>query len=154
MEIQTKLFGTIEIDEDKIITLESGIIGFPSLNQFLLLYDQDKKGKATIYWLQSIDEPLFSLPVMDPLIVCETYNPMFEEELLKPIGEPLPQDMLVFTTLTVPSDSKNITINLKAPIVINTAAKKGCQLIIDNDDYLVRYPIYEILSAKQERAGE
>lgn len=52
-------------------------------------------------------------------------------------------------TLTVPADITKITSNLKAPIVVNPKTLKGCQLIVENDEYPVRYPIYEILNNKE-----
>lgn len=44
-----------------------------------------------------------------------------------------------------------MTINFKAPIIVNADTLKGVQLIADNNDYEVRYPIYSIL---EERKGE
>ena len=42
MKIKTKFFGEIEISDDKIITFENGIIGFPELRRFALLHDEEK----------------------------------------------------------------------------------------------------------------
>lgn len=61
--------------------------------------------------------------------------------------------MLVLVTLTVPSDIKKMSVNLRAPIVIHTDNRKACQVIVDDDKYLVKYPIYEILQAAK-KAGE
>lgn len=44
MVIKTRVFGEIEIDDTKIITFSSGIIGFPDLKKFTLLYDAEKTG--------------------------------------------------------------------------------------------------------------
>ena len=57
----------------------------------------------------------------------------------------------MFCVLTVPADITKMTINLKAPIIVNADTLKGVQLIADNNDYEVRYPIYSIL---EERKGE
>ena len=56
MKVQTKIFGEIEIGDDKIITFPGGIIGFPEMTKFTLLFDEEKK-PASIHWLQSLDEP-------------------------------------------------------------------------------------------------
>ena len=69
MKISTKIFGDIEIADDKIITFENGIIGFPDLKKFALLHDEEKGSNAGIRFLQSLEEPGFAMPVMDPLIV-------------------------------------------------------------------------------------
>jgi flagellar assembly factor FliW len=42
MKAKTRLFGEIEIADDKIITLEKGMIGFPDLNHFALIFDKEK----------------------------------------------------------------------------------------------------------------
>ena len=45
-------------------------------------------------------------------------------------------------------------MNLKAPIIINTDTLKGGQLIVEDDEYEVRFPIYDILKKAKEEAGE
>lgn len=151
MRIETKVFGDIEIAEDKIISFPSGIIGFPGLTEFTLVHDADK-GIGAIHWLQSIQEPAFAMPMMDPLIVEPGYNPAVEDELLKPLGELKPEEMLVMVTVTIPNDLTKMTVNLKGPIIINAANRTACQVIVDGDEYQVKFPIYERLNAK--KAGE
>ncbi len=154
MVTMTKVFGEIEIDDAKIITFDGGIIGFPDLKKFTLLYDSEKSGG--IKWLQSLDEPAFAMPVMDPLAVKETYNPVVEDELLKPLGELNPEEILVLVTVTVPKDLTKMSVNLQAPIVLNAENKKGCQIIVDNEggEFPVKFMVYDILQKKKERAGE
>ena len=41
MKVNTKIFGEIEISEDKVITFQDGIIGFPDLKRFALLHDEE-----------------------------------------------------------------------------------------------------------------
>lgn len=151
MRINTKVFGEIEISDDKIIRFPSGIIGFPYLTDFALVHDEEK-GVGAIHWLQSVQEPAFAMPVMDPLIVQPEYNPEVNDELLEPIGKIVEEELLVLVTVTVPSDLTKMTVNLRGPIIINAAEKKACQVIIEGDDYAVKFPIYDILNAK--KAGE
>lgn len=151
MTIQTKAFGEIAIDDDKIIVFPNGIIGFPDLTDFAMIHDEEN-GVGTIHWLQSLQEPGFAMPVMDPLIVKEDYNPEVDDELLKPLGKMNPDEILVLVTVTVPSDLTKMTVNLKGPIVISASEKKACQIIIEGDEYQVKFPIYDILQAK--KAGE
>ena len=42
MQIKTKVFGEITIDDDKIIDFPNGIVGFPDLVQFTLIHDEEK----------------------------------------------------------------------------------------------------------------
>ena len=149
MTITTNLFGEVEVVEEKLIKFEQGIIGFPDLKGFLLIHDEEDDNKK-ISWLQSVDEPAFAMPVIDPLIVDETYNPEIEDELLKPLMIKEESEILVLTTITVPSDTTKMTSNLKAPIIINVDNLKAAQLIVEDEKYLVKYPIYDILKSNKE----
>ena len=152
MKVNTRIFGEIDIAEEKIITFPGGIIGFPELTQFTLIHDEEKGVGAGIRWLQSMQEPAFAMPVMDPLLVKEDYNPEVNDELLEPAGNINVDNMLVLVTVTVPSDITKMTVNLRGPIVINAEEKKACQIIVDGDEYPVKYPIYEILQARKAGA--
>ena len=125
MKINTKVFGEVEIADDKIISFPSGIIGFPDLTEFALLHDE----------------------------VMPEYNPEVDDELLKHIGELNEEEILVLVTVTVPTDLTKMTVNLKGPVIINAAERKACQVIVEGEDYAVKYPIYEILNARK-KAGE
>lgn len=152
MIINTRVFGEVEITDDKIITFPGGIIGFPDMKQFTLLHDEEQGVSAGIRWLQSLDEPGFALPVMDPLVVKADYNPEIDDELLKGIGEVTADNLLVLVTVKVPSDLTKMSVNLQGPIIINVDERKACQIIVDADTYPVRFPIYEILQSR--KAGE
>lgn len=152
MKVETRVFGEIDIEDEKIIVFEDGIIGFPDLKKFALIYDEERGKKSEISWLQSMDEPVFALPVMNPLFIKEEYNPMVEEELLKPLGNLTPENTFVLVTVTVPQEVENISINLKAPIIINADEKKAAQIIVEGEE--VKYPIYDIIRPDKKKAGE
>lgn len=155
MKVQTKWFGDMEISEDKIFIFEKGIIGFENFKNFTILYDAEKGDKASIYWLQSTEEPSLAIPVINPGLVKEDYDPVVEDELVNSLGQNIKDAQLeVLTTITVPEDLKKMTCNLKAPIILNTDTMRGIQVIADNDDYMVRFPIYDILNNKNRKGGE
>ena len=149
MKLTTRLYGEIEVAEEKIIAFPNGIIGFPDMNQFTLIYDEEQGTGAGIRWLQSLDEPNFAMPVMDPLVVKADYNPNIEDELLSCIGEGTGDNLLVRVTVNVPADLTKMSVNLQGPFVINVDERKACQIIVDVDTYPVKYPIYDILQARK-----
>ena len=153
MKVNTRVFGEIDIEDEKSIFFEQGIIGFPDLQNFALIYNSEKEKKGAISWLQSLDEPTFALPVMDPLTMCPDYNPQVEDELLKPLGELTEDNLFVLVTVTVPQNIEEIAINLKAPIVINSVTRRAGQVIVE-DDYPVKYKIYDKIKEAKGKAGE
>lgn len=149
MRIETKWFGAIEVGDEKILTFEKGIIGFEDWKKYTLIYDVEKEEDVSIIWLQSVEEQTLAVPIMKPEIVMEGYDPIVEDEMINSLGSNIQDaNLLVFCVLTVPQDLKEMTINLKAPIIINADTLQGVQLIADNDDYMVKYPIYDILNKK------
>ena len=150
MFIKTKIFGDVEISDDKILTFEDGIIGFPELKHFTLIHDEEKGKDAGIRYFQSIEEPAFAMPVMNPLMVCEDYNPQVSEEFLSSLGNITDENIVVLVTVTVPTDLTKMTVNLQGPIIINSDEKKGAQIIVEGSEYPVKFPIYEILKSRKE----
>ena len=149
MIVQTRFFGKVDISDDKIIVFERGLMGFEECKNFTLLYDIEKEERPVITWLQSLDEPSLALPVINPLVVKPDYNPTVEDELLRHLGELNDENVVLLLTLTVPDDIKNMTANLKAPLIINSDTKKGVQIIVENSDYKVKYNIYDVLKGKK-----
>lgn len=149
MLVKTKFFGEVDLPEEKILTFDRGIIGLPDYKRYTILYDCEKE-ETNISWLQSVEEPTLALPVIKPWLVKQDYNPTVEDELLDSLGELTEENLVILLTMTVPSDIKEMTVNLKAPIVINADTRKGTQIIVENQDYEVKYKVYDILSQKRE----
>ena len=150
VEVNTRVFGKIAVEEDKIIRFESGILGFPDLKDFTLIYNLEKGTESGIKWLQSIQEPSFAIPVMNPELVMPGYEPKFPQDLLAPLGVDIEkEELLMLVTVTVPKEIEKTTVNLRAPIIINANTCKAVQLINDDENYSIKHAIYDSLMATQ-----
>lgn len=154
MVAETRFFGTIDIEEEKIINFPNGIIGMENLKNFALIYDSESEERSKISWLQSMDDPSMAFPVINPMDITETYTPIIEDELMKNIGDPADADVVIFVTMSIPSDLTKMTANLKAPFIINTVDRKAMQVIVENDDYEIKYNVYDAIQRLKEKAGE
>ena len=147
MQINTKWFGTVEIDAAKVITFEKGLIGFEDCSRFAIVYETEDKKEKPIMWLQSLDEQALALPIIKPEYIVDEYAPDVEDELVYKLGENVKSDdLMIFVTMTVPSDLTKMTCNLKA--------MKAVQAVAANEDYVVRFPVYNLLKERKEKAGE
>ncbi|MCF8240157.1 MAG: flagellar assembly protein FliW [Melioribacteraceae bacterium] len=124
MKINTKQFGTIEFDEEKVIKFESGLLGFEEYHDYLLITEEN----GYFYWLTSIDQPELVFPLFPIRLLEETYH---EESSFEP-----------FSIVTLDKNPANITVNLKAPVYLNQEAKTGFQKIIDDENYPVEYNLF------------
>lgn len=149
VEVNTRVFGKIAVEDEKIIRFDSGILGFPDLKDFTLIFNADKGNDSGIKWLQSLQEPGFALPVMNPELVMPGYEPVFPQELLAPLGDVESEEILMLVTVTVPKDITKTTVNLRAPIIINANTCKAVQLIADDEKYSIKHAIYDSLMATQ-----
>ena len=152
MLLLTKNFGEIEIDESKILTFEEGIPGFSHCTRFILLHDEaepeheDEAGHSAelICYLQSLDEPAVMFVLMNVAAVMPDYSPLISEADVADLG-PCDADVLVYNIAVVPDDITQLTVNLKAPLVIHTVTRKGKQVIVNNDEYGIRVHIFKAI---------
>lgn len=124
MKISSFQFGDIEIEENRIITFKDGIIGFEHLKKYILLND----GNPLFLWLISIDEPETVFPLFGVKVLTDEY--------------PFKDDFEAFGIVKLDKAIENITINLRAPVYINTDAKTGFQKILDDDKLPLDYKLF------------
>ena len=144
MLVKTRFFGEVDIEDEKILTFDNGIMGFEDMKRWTLIYDIEKGPEGPISWFQSLDMAELALPVINPYTVTAVYEPVVEDELLKPLGEFKDEELVTLLTITIPSeDPSKTTANFRAPILINPVNRKGIQVIVNNEDYPIKFSIYE-----------
>ena len=154
MKAKTRLFGDIDIPEEKILTFEQGVLGFDDCKKFTIIYDTSKNTESSISWLQCMDEPELAFPMISPFYVMEDYNPIVESEWLEPLGEVNEENIIIFVLMNIKSDVTKLTANMKAPIIINSDTRKAAQLIVENQDYEIKYNIYDVVQKQKKAKGE
>lgn len=153
MQVKTKHFGEVDLDENKIIHFEGGVLGFEEFKDYTILFDNEDGVQPNISWLQSIEEPSLSIPVISPFLIKEDYNPEIEDELLKSLDNLTDANLVVMVSITVPSDVSKISANLKAPFILNSDSRKGVQVIVENSDYEVKNYFYDKLDSIKTKKG-
>ncbi len=148
IQIDTFKFGTVGVEENKKISFESGLLGFPGLKDFMLIHD-DEKGIPSLMYLQSLEDKDVAFTVVNPLAVTDAYSPAVDDKDVEGLAELKEDNVLILVTLTIPEKTEEMTANLQAPIIINTETNKGVQVIAANDDLSVRQPVYEYLKSKK-----
>jgi len=148
MDINTDLFGKIQIDENAIIEFESGLPGFQDEKRFTLIKDREHF-TGVFSCLQSVENPSLAFTLLDTFSVLPDYNPLVDESDISDIGEYVKDDLQVYNVLFIAESVTDITVNLKAPIIINVKSKKGKQVIVDNAEYTIKYRIFEQLKNRK-----
>lgn len=145
MIIETKELGFVEIAEEEIIRFPRAIYGFSQADRFALL--KKKKDDANPFmWLQCVDakEPCFI--VADPHALFNDYAPAIPPEELALVGLRDAGDLRLLLIATVPGNVREITVNLRCPVIINARGNLAAQVILENDGLPMKY----LLFAKKE----
>lgn len=140
MKLITKYHGAIEYNEEDIITFKKGLPGFEDLKKFIVVPFEDNDVFSILISIEDIE---VGIPVVSPFHVDETYEFKLSDEKINELSVNSPEDILVLNTVTLNSNVKNITINMKAPIIINIKGKIGEQIILDNEKYRIKEPLFK-----------
>lgn len=145
MFIETSRFGTIQINQEDLLTFDEGLLGFVNLRKFVLLEDPSDE---IFVWLQSCELPEVAFPVLEP----ELFSPSYEVRLTKSDLEALcvveNGSIRSFSIVTIPQDPQQMTANLKAPIVVNTRTRKARQCVLQDNSLAIREPIFSLLQQR------
>jgi flagellar assembly factor FliW len=150
MTIQSKAYGSVEIDERQRILFPFGILGFENLKVYALL----DAAQQPFYWLQSLDVREIAFVLISPAIFRPDYEVKVFDDELSEIGLESVEDenALIFAIVTIPENQSKMTANLQGPIIINKETKQGRQLINSDPRWKTKHLILEELSAERTRA--
>ncbi len=143
MQVDSIRFGTLSVDDDKIIRFPKGLPGFEDEHRFFLM---DHAASSKIKWLHSADNPNLALVVADPFDLFEEYRPEVPDEIMRNLGITSSDGALVLTVLTVRAGQREgeppaISANLLAPIVISRDRRIGTQVLLRSGEYGVRHQV-------------
>jgi len=140
VKIETSRFGTLDLVEDKVIHVPSGLFGFPDSKRYTLL--EHRKGSPFV-WFQSVDNGSLAFVLIDPLLVKPDYEVRISPEDINELQlADAPDGIQTLVIVNITSGEKmELTVNLLGPIVINTKKKFGKQIILSDSEYSLRYPI-------------
>ncbi|GFZ30987.1 flagellar assembly factor FliW [Clostridium zeae] len=138
MKLETKYHGILNYEEEDIITFAKGLPGLQDLKKFILV---DFEENPIFKILHSVEDEEVGLVTVSPFDFINEYEFELKDSIVERLAIKDSNEILVLNTVTLSSKVENITTNLKAPIIINTKAKLGEQIIIDNEKYMIKHPL-------------
>lgn len=149
IRVETSRFGEITVEDQDVIELPAGLIGFPELKQYVLL-DHDKD--SPFKWLQSLSDGGIAFVLINPLLFKPEYTVEVNEAEVLDLGLESEEDAAISVIVTMPSDPQKMTANLKAPLVFNLQNRKGRQVILNNSEYTTRHNILDEVRKRTDNA--
>ncbi len=141
MKIKTTRFGTINIEEENIINMPFGMLGFLDKKRFVIL--QHKKN-SPFFWYQSIDDPSLAFVITSPFLFKPDYEIDMDDVLREMSwnGDRGKNNVELYVVVNIPKGSPDkMTANLIGPILINNKARQAVQMVISNSLYTHKFPL-------------
>lgn len=139
MKIATKFLGQIEVMQEQLYSFEEGILGFLEEKQFALI----PFGKNTPFMiLQSTSNVQIGFVLAFPYTFKIDYAFELSKQDIEALNIEKQEDIITYAIVTLKDTLPNSTINLLAPIIINTKTRQGRQIVLnENNQELLHFPL-------------
>ena len=134
MKITNTRFGEIEYDPTNTLDFPKGLIGFEHLHNFVVM---PKRKEGPLFWIQSVEDPEIAFVLTDPTNFFLDYRVIPDSGEREKLGIGKDDECVVFTVVTVPP-SREITLNLLAPLLFAPKTKRCLQVVLENSQYSTR----------------
>lgn len=135
-------YGELTFTADQVVDVQRPILGFPHLTKFGLV-KLPAQNSENLVLLQSLEDANVSFPCF----ALDIHNPLIEERDLTGTYDSLgikPEDGAILCILTIRQDDtgKNaITVNLRAPIFVDSVRRMAWQVVLNNPRYPIRHTL-------------
>ncbi|BAU26559.1 flagellar assembly factor FliW [Aneurinibacillus soli] len=144
--ITSSLFGEVDYTADEVYSFETGLPGFPEHKQFLLLKIEDSPFTV----LHAIDEDLYFI-LLDPFSFFSDYEFALPEHVIHQLSIEQREHVACYSIVVLRDPLHDSTANMAAPVVLNTANRKGMQLVLEKTPYSVKQPVFAVDSQEKIR---
>ncbi|MDH4318050.1 MAG: flagellar assembly protein FliW [Desulfobulbaceae bacterium] len=144
-------FGEIEYSKENSLHFPQGLVGFENLHDFVVM-PNEKNGP--LFWIQSVEDPEIAFVLTDPTNFFLDYKVVPNEMEMETLNIKDAEDCHALSVVTVP-ESKEISLNLAAPIIFAPGTNRAIQVILENTQYQIRTPlpkVEEMKPAKTKKA--
>jgi flagellar assembly factor FliW len=135
MELHTTRFGLVEVEPADVIRFPAGMLGLDDCREWVLLADAHND---SLGWLQSTSRSEIALAVVSPRRFVPDYVIRVGRQELAPLS--LESEHGAHVLAIVGKNDRSITLNLKAPLIINLDRRLGRQVVV-NGDQPVQYEL-------------
>lgn len=151
MTITGTRFGDIEFGPTDLLFLKEGLIGFPTLHEFVIVSHKDD---SPFHWLQSVQEPALAFLCAVPTHFVPGYNPMLSQGVAESLSLSEETERFVLTTASIPlGRPEEMTLNLAAPIVVNANTRSALQCVLEDEAYTVKHRVFTDATKVSEKVA-
>ena len=138
-------FGEMTVDREAVVTFPFGLPGFERFKEYGMITLEEE---TPFIRLLSIEEPGLGFVLLNPLLIWPDYDPNISEDDLVGLELEGPEDLAVYSMVTLSPSPEEVTANLKGPVCINMRLMKAKQMILMNERYNTKHVL---MAAKEDK---
>lgn len=135
MDVFTTRFGLLSVQNHDEIVFEHGLIGLEDCRRWVVLTDS---ANTALGWLQNLEQGHIAVGIVSPRRFVPGYQLRVDRSDLRALNLATIRDAEVVVIAS--RQTSGITLNLRAPLVINVEKRLGCQ-VIAKEEHPVQYPL-------------
>jgi len=139
MEIVTTRFGTLNVEDERVIDFPKGLLGFPERTRYALIQTGEEN---YFFWLQCVDEPSLAFVVTDPSIFFKDYEVPIKDETQTELNLTDLGYAQVFVICNKVDEW--LTGNLLGPILVNAQNRTAQQVVLTDKKWTTRQPLMRL----------
>ena len=139
MKLVTDYRGEVEYTEEDIIEFVDAMYGFEDKTKFLLIGNVEPD--LPFHWLQSLEDEKLTFVITDPFLFVDKYDFELDDFTVEQLEIESVEELMIYTTVIIPENVEEITINLKSPIIVNAKNKKAKQIIL-KENFAFKHKIF------------
>ena len=141
LKVDTTRFGPITVDEQKIIIMPFGMLGFPDEKRYVIV---QHKENSPFFWYQSVDDPSLAFVITSPFFFVPDYSVSLDDAInqMSWDDEKIEQKIELYVVVNIPNGVPNkMTANLIGPLLVNTESFQALQMVVTDSPYSHRFPL-------------
>lgn len=133
--IDSSYYGKLDVSPESIFHFPKGLVGMAKARKFGRIALEN----TPFFILHALEDDL-SFVLIPAAQVTKDYQFEIDEDTIELLGISKPEDIEVWLIVNIIEDQ--LFVNLKAPVLLISRSKMGCQYVILNQDLPIRQPLY------------
>lgn len=138
MHLQTTRFGTLALEQHRLVDFEDGLPGFPAFVQAALV---EVDSNPDFYWLQSTEDGDLAFLTVVPWSFFPDFEIILSDDDQTAIALEDAGDAFICCLVSPDRGRGGFTANLRAPIVFNLRAGRAKQVILPDESLSLQAPL-------------
>jgi len=134
ISIESSTYGSLQVKTDQVFHFPQGIIGLPEHHEYALIPIEG----SPFYIFHAVDGDV-SFILVESANAVRPYDFTIDKEVVQVLSVAAPEDVTTYSIVNMLDD--RIVANLKAPVLLASQHRKGCQYVILDKDYPIRFPL-------------